>query len=197
MKIHRPHLIRTGLSSSVSPVRNLISTTVISNDAFVTFTGLFEDNYDRYEMELIQVVPITDLQEAALQTSVDNGTTWQTGATTYASTLNIVESDGTVLVDNVEDDQLALSSFDAGEGISNTANEQGLNGVARMYLPSGSYQFSAVFQGWYKDPAGINKSWHVVAGGRNQTDAVRVNAVRLKMNSGNLSSGTVRLYGIR
>jgi hypothetical protein len=196
MKIYRPHLLKTGVSGSLSPVKNIITETSISNDSTVNFTDLF-DGYDRYELELIQVIPSTDSQEIVLRTSVDNGSSYQAGANTYSSTLWAIESDGTALDDDVEDDQLAFSSFDAGEDISSASDEQGYNGVIRLYQPSGGYQFSMFARGWYKNPAAINMSWQWIAVGRNQTDTLRVNAVQVRMNSGNLSTGTIRLIGIR
>lgn len=175
----------------------LLAEHTASNSATLDFTSrnapgrsgaLFQSDFDEYEVHLIQVSPVASNPTLEILFSTDGGSTYDTGAhyennailwlVSVAAATSASGAAASVLQTNV--------SNTSGFGMSmklTIANPLGANYVA-MHGTGTSVDGGSGdrFIGW-----SLANFWSV--GG--------ANAFRMLMSSGNISSGTVRVYGIR
>lgn len=171
-----------------------ISTATISNDSTVEFTDL--DQYSSYKFIFHNVVPATNAVRFYAQVSTDNGLSYKAGASDYRWAINCLTDAGENIVDyDPLDDAILLSGFDAGFEVQNNS-ATGWTGEAMITNPTnGSKEFFMHFMGCYQN-SGASRFTHV-DGGNNYQSNTAVNAIKFFFSSGNLSSGTIKLYGIK
>jgi hypothetical protein len=192
MKIHDP-AYRTKLKTdAIGTVRERIAQTVVSNDPSLDFSLV---GYDAYEVVFDRLLPATDDTYIQLQVSVDGGSTFFSGATDYASVIVGLNTGGEI-EDGIDSTAMALVSADATEGISNTSAELGYNGTIRCYQAAG-YQFHVNGTGTYASSGDATIITRNSQFGRCVATTSIVDAIRISMSSGNLSTGTISVYGIK
>ena len=167
----------------------LIDTKAASNSSELDFVSDITSTYDDYLLDLSQLLPVTGGNYLRMQFSTDNGSTYDSGT-------------------NYEYEALALWASSTAQGPSSTGDTSfsivgsnwgnstmGANGIIRIFNPlNGSLDTAITFDTiWYHD--GISQSLHINGGGRYKSSTA-VNAFRLFANSGNIASGTARLYGL-
>lgn len=167
----------------------LLATRTASGSATLDFASVIDSTYDTYVFEVENLVPATNNVELRMQFSIDNGATWS--AANYAYVIHYVSEAASSFV--VFNNGGITSYIALCGGISNAA-AAGVVGTLKLHSPSVSgktkqgtsemvflhndttrYNFSASF--WHKE--------HTAA----------VNAVRFLVDSGNIASGIIRLYG--
>jgi hypothetical protein len=164
-----------------------ISAVTADDDATISFTGI-DSTYARYVFTFEALRPATDGGALYLLTSTNNGTAYDTGGSDYASSVRY--SHGGTLYHDVNDNDAFMR---LGPGTGNVSSES-VNGTIELHSPSNAAMFTQVSgRGSYSHTTGIVKSF-VQAGCRKS--AGDVDAIRFKMNSGNITSGTIRMYGI-
>lgn len=158
----------------------LLDTKTASGSSSLDFTSGIDGTYAAYELHLENVVPATNAVDMFLRVSKDGGSTYET--TSYLCTIGGASG---IALDN-----------GAGAPISNTAGG-GLSGWVRIVKPSSpsnykhtvgaiTYRTSAVATIAAANPAGF---WN---GGQDV-----INAIRFIFSAGNISTGVIRLYGIK
>lgn len=162
-----------------------ISSSVISSDATVEFTGL-DDTYDEYRLVLDNIVPATNSVELHLEVGTGATPTWDTGANYEYNRTTNSSGNGAHIgnASSVANEIILVTQM------GNAADESA-SGIIRFRNPedSGSYTdfiseinaFDAVAIGYY------------CIGTYNVTTAVT--AVRLLASAGNLATGTITLQG--
>ena len=171
-----------------------IATAAASASAAIDFTSGITSTYDEYLVTLTNIVPATDNAALWFRVSEDGGSTFKAGATDYSWARN-GESEGSV-------DQAAGSAGDVkillgSPNISSTAGNGGLCGELRFFAPAGTTQHKLVtYQiGFPKTSAA---DFYIFTGaGRFILDTNAINAVRFLMSTGNITSGTFTLYGVK
>jgi len=160
-----------------------LASTDISSAATVDFTAFDGTQYDAYKFVLQNVIPATDNVELYLRTSTDGGSTYDSGASDYlwAGSMNSFEAEGS-------GGQVEIS---AGEGIGNGAGEDGISGTIEIAGPHLAKETYVNFHVSFDD----NGLKNCVGGGVRNSSA-DVDAVRLLMSSGNITSGTITMYGM-
>ena len=166
-----------------------LSETTISNDATVDITSGIDSTYDNYVIELINIVPATTNQQIYLRVTDDGGSTFKAGATDYEFHYNASNSAaGTYSGGN----STGAAQIAMGNVITNGGSASG-NITIKLYNPASSALQTCVGGTGVTiqttSPALCN-----FAGTYTATAAI--NGVRFLMASGNLTSGTIRLYGI-
>jgi len=151
---------------------SFVSSVAISSDATIDITGL-ETGFD-YIFALQNVLPATDSVRLEMRTSTDGGSTFDAGASDYADARGAAQTAIQVSRDDVGNV--------AGEGVSINITVHNPRDTVQTHVSS--IGLSAVAGG-----SGIGTS---NAGKRNS--AADVDAVRFLLTSGNLASGTIRLY---
>ena len=164
-----------------------ISAVTADDDATISFTGI-DSTYARYVFTFEALRPATDGAALYLLTSTNNGTGYDTGGSDYASSVRY--SHGGTLYHDVNDNDAFMRLGPA----TGNATSESVNGTIELHSPSNAAMFTQVSgRGSYSHASGPVKSF--TQGGCRKS-AADVDAVRFKMNSGNITSGTIRLYGI-
>lgn len=165
---------------------SLVAATTISNDATVEFTGLNEANAN-YKIVLEHVIPATDATNLYIQTSTDNGSSYDGGASDYVTQGQYHTNGGRNGVNSTNSVIDPLGGLTMG-----TSTGESVSGVIFMYNPqstAGYKQFT------------INMAFRGSSTSYNSTDisafrvsTTAVDAIKFSASSGNLSSGTIRVY---
>jgi len=178
-------------AGAASQTFELIASATASSSSAIDFTGL-STTYQAYLLEFDGVVPATDNQHLVLRTSIDNGTTFNAGASDYQYASLGLNAGGTAgSVSSTGASSIRLTY--AGQG--NAAGEA-LSGSITLLNPADSglrtqmlYRTAGVY--WSAGEIIIT------TGAAERKAAEANNAIRLLFASGNISSGNFRLYGLR
>jgi hypothetical protein len=174
----------------------LISEQTASSSASVSFTTGIDSSYPIYKFELINIHAATDDTPFKFQGSTDGGSNYNVTMTTTRFKAGHNEADSyTVLGYETGTDQAQGTGF---QQISqNMGNQNDENGSGELYLfaPS-STTFVKHFMCRFANQQHAEQGYDdFTAGYFNTTSAI--NAIQFKMESGNLDSGTIKLYGIK
>ena len=164
----------------------LIEQHTASVSATLDFTTGITTTYDDYLVELLSLIPATNGAALNLQVSIDGGATWLTTGYRYA------------LIFNSDAGASPATYSSAGAVVFNLggpidSSREGISGSMRLYNPRATigkhFRHEA---GW----AHTDTNRYGWSGSIWQTTTSAVNALRFKMDSGNITSGVIRLYGI-
>jgi hypothetical protein len=171
-------------------------TTNNTGGATMDFTQHINSRFNSFLLSLVNVRPVNDDQGFWLRVSEDAGANWKSGASDY-DWATISRSGATSNVNNdTADSEIELidSSFGAGLGVGNATTEA-LNGEVYFYNPSGTAQHkrfkahlswsNANGNAGIADTTGIYKSANAITG------------VQFLFETGNITSGSIRLYGLK
>lgn len=171
--------------------RVLLATKTASASATLDFTEFDNATYRRYEFELENVKPATDSVSFYFRTSTNSGSTYDAGASDYAH-----GQSGTSAASATTGASLGASAIllNTSVTIGNAASEYGLSGeLVLTGAPS-----AAVFT----ELRGMVTYWNAAGAmvqlefGGARLSADDVDAVQFLFSSGNIASGTIRMYGI-
>jgi hypothetical protein len=163
----------------------LVEQKTAASSASLDFTAGITSAYDDYLIELIDLIPATTAVVISMQFSLNGGSSWET--TNYKHVRNYMSDAGTTGT-QIDDTPLvglaASTSNSASGGVSGSLRFHGplaaspnkvLHGRT-MFLHSSGTRYVYEHRLWYLGGA--------------------VNALRFIASSGNIASGTVRLYGL-
>jgi hypothetical protein len=167
-------------------VYELISTATANSSSSISFTGL-SSSYSVYILEIISLVAATNNVGLYLTISTDNGSTYvsanysDVGMTCQGSAVGAAGHSSAAQFDLLEE---STASNGTGEGVA---------GRLALYNIGVAERFKYIFNGgWYRNATGQKT---VASSGVN--NATSVNAIKIAMSSGNISTGTFKLYGLR
>ena len=157
-----------------------IATADLSSDSTVEFTGFNASSYDSYVFVFMNIVPTANAF-LRMRTSTDGGSTYDAGATDYPYAP--VGGAGT-----------ASSAFPC-SGTHSTTYAYGCSGEVHIWGPHIANRTFIEAKGGSAStgPTGIIPIHNI--GYRNS--AADVDAVQFLMSSGNMTSGTITMYGIK
>jgi len=156
--------------------------------ASLDFTTCISSTYDEYEVDLVNLQPVTDNVNILIRMSTDGGMTYDSGAN-YS-----VERHGFLIASDTSSGGTGQTSIQINNsGVSNSANWS-QNGHFRLYNPGGS-----IFKQIVGDWGGLitstsQRTFFMYHGTYESTTAV--NAFQVLYSSGNIAIGTVRCYGL-
>jgi hypothetical protein len=159
-----------------------------SASASLDFETWYDAAYDTYLIEIVALVVATDNVNIILRMSTDGGATYDSG-NNYAWAAN----------------QVATNAFNAGVGsaadssiqLARAVDNAATNGVIGHYTLANPASTAS-----YKGLTGQSfmlqndANFYVMNGGGLYLSTTAVNAFQILASSGNLASGTVRVYGI-
>ena len=174
---------------------NLISTQTASSSSTIDFTSGIDSTYKEYIFKFINIHPSADGSQFLFNLSADTGSNYNVTKTTTAFRSFHSEDDSATGLAYYTGGDLAQSTdFQRFADSLGNDNDQSLSGTFTLFNPS-STTFVKHFI------ANVNYSYdadyslqYFMAGYGNTTSAI--NAIQFKMNSGNIDSGTITLYGI-
>ena len=174
--------------------RVLLNTLTASNSATLTDTTSLTGAFDLYEIELENIVSANDNVTFAMRVSQNGGTSYL--AATYKSSI-VSFSSGALATDTVTDRILLSGGAGSVDGISSNGS-YGLNSLFRIRTPTSASMRKLVEGtcGYYSTASSRIHASDQFAGfydGNNNA----VNALQFLCGSGNITSGKIRIYGVR
>ena len=185
----------TSIPDSVSGgALNLISTQTASSSATISFTSGLDSTYKEYILKFINCHPSAS-SYLTFQASTDSGSNYNTTCTSTIFSAYHDEADSaTSLGYNTSRDAAQSTSFvplqiDA----THNDNDSSWSGTLHLFNPSDT---TFVKHFLYRDNHyGNAYSFSVFTAGYFNTTS-SIDAIQFKMSSGNIDSGTIKLYGV-
>lgn len=169
----------------------LVEQHTASNSASLVFTSCISSTYDDYQLELVNVIPVSDAQDLRFQFSTDGGANYDSTSGHYNGNRVYRQLDGNISgTDNTVTSAGYIAATSYGNGTT-----LGVSGSLRLYGPGNSGVYKAIV-GQTVILAGGNAAFYLINQSGLYVQAVAVNAFQFIMSSGNISSGTIRCYGI-
>ena len=186
----------TSLPAAVSGgAMTLLETQTASSSATLSFTSNIDDTYDEYVFKFYDIHPATDDVDLTFQ--VDTGTNTNYNQTITSTTFQVFHgedgSSGAVAYKTNRDLAQSTSFQPLCQDIGN-GNDESMSGYLHLFSPSSSVfvkHFIGLGTNVYSGDASIQI---YSAGYVNTTTALT--RVQFKMDSGNIDSGVIKLYGI-
>jgi len=171
----------------------LISEQTASASASISFTSGIDSTYPIYKFEFINIHS-SATANLEFNGSTDSGSNYNvTKTTTFFRTYH-GEDDSTGLSYETDKDLAQSTSFQRISHSQYTDNDSSSIGTLHLFNPSSTTFVKHFFSNcqWMQNALSMNG---YCAGYMNTTSAV--DAVRFQMSSGNIDSGTIKLYGIK
>jgi hypothetical protein len=183
-----PLIVKTGL--------DFISSATAAASASIVFTAGITSAYDHYLLVGTAIIPATDDKNLLFRVSEDAGATYKAGANDYRQLTNGLYTAANVISSgaaNATSIQLASGTFSI--GIDNGATE-GVEFELHLFNPASAALTKRVqFQSSWMGSDGTTVS-SIISSGAYKGTTNAINAVQFVMSSGNITSGTIRLYGV-
>ena len=187
-----------GTAKSLTHIKTLTASSS-STLSFVNGSSdvVLDSTYPIYLFKFINIHPASDGEDFQFNMSIDSGsnynvtktTTWFYGYNSYSiDGLNAVEYNGSFDLAQSTSDQVLTNNIGAD-------NDQSASGSLFIYNPS-STTFVKHFMANINTYHGANQAVNSFAAGYGNTTSA-INAFIFRMNSGNIDSGTIKLYGIK
>ena len=174
----------------------LISEQTASGSASISFTSGIDSTYPIYKFELINIHPSADAINTHMSASTDGGSSYGVTATTTQFQALHWENDSSTALQYSSAGDLAQSTnpVDIGRSLGSGNDECG---VATIFI------FNPSSTTFVKHFISTNNEYHssdltlqnFTAGYFNTTSAI--DGIQFSMSSGNIDSGTIKLYGIK
>jgi len=174
---------------------NLISTQTASSSSTISFTSGIDSTYDEYVFKFYDIHPATNSTAFRFNLSVDTGSNYNVTKTTTVIQYYHDEGDSATALQYDTGMDLAQSTNPQiiAENIGNGSDECA-SGYLHLFNPSSTTfvkHFLISSASYFASDYSNN---YYVAGYGNTTSAV--DAIQFTMSSGNIDSGTIKLYGI-
>ena len=173
----------------------LLSTQTASSSATIDFTSGIDSTYKEYIFKYINIHPATNDVDFSFQGNAAGGSGFNETITSSTFRAYHTEADSTSLAYNTSDDQAQGTSFQILHQSVGNDNDQSCSGTLHLFDPS-----NTTFVKHFMSRG--NRSHHsdysiddLHAGYFNTTSAI--DEIQFKMASGNIDSGTIKLYGIK
>ena len=177
----------------------LIKTLTASSSSTINFVHgtsdvVLDNTYPIYLFKFINVQPGTDASKLEMNLSIDTGSNYNVTKTSSNFYAGHTEADGTGFG---QDSGLAQSTADAfiAVGDIGSAADESCSGEMWLFDPSSTTYVKHWISVWTIYVSNPQAQVTHSAGYGNTTSAV--DAVRFLMDSGNIASGTFKLYGIK
>ena len=187
-------LLTSGLTGSMT----LLSTITASSSSTVNFTSGIDSTYKEYIFKFINMHPSVDNHIFEFQGNASGGSGFNETITSTSFRAYHNESGSSSALEYTVNDDLAQGTDyqHLANGVSND-NDGSLSGELRLFDPSSTTfvkHFMATVN--FYEAAGTRMSVnHFTAGYFNTTSAI--DEISFRMASGNIDSGTFKLYGIK
>ena len=178
----------------------LLSTQTASSSASIEFTSGIDSTYDSYVFKFINIASNTNAVQFQINFSTDSGSNYNVTKTTTQLDAAHNESDTFTVLRYRDSNDLAQSTSDqiitpilpANSGEEDSC----ANGTVNLFAPSSSvFVKHFLIESTSTGDGGSLYAWQMnTAGYCNTTSAI--NAVRFKMDSGNIDDGIIKMYGV-
>ena len=172
-----------------------IATQTASSSASLSFTSGIDSTYKEYIFYFVNIHPATNNQEFTFQGSTNSGSSYGVTITsTFFQAYHAENGSATSLAYNTNKDLAQSTSFQAIADTTGNGDDETASGFLHLFNPSSSVfvkHFFSVDNHYYNGTYSIND----YAAGYFNTQSP-IDAIQFKMASGNIDSGTIKLYGV-
>lgn len=184
--------LSTGITNSVNDIRidaayggrKLLATLTASNSATLSDTTSFTSSFKEYDIVFENVIPVTNLVSGEIQ--IHSGGAFQT--TGYITAYSVFTSTG-VTAGGGSTTFIPISQVSA---FANTGS--GVSGTFRLYGPVST---ASVVKQWSGNFSHTGNGLHIVGvSGGYWNSTAAIDGIQILMSSGNIASGTVKIYGM-
>jgi len=174
----------------------LLETQTASASSTIDFTSNIDSTYKNYLFALIDMVPATDQVQFHMRVSTDGGSSWKSGSSDYTYRSEARDdSNSTANWGSTGENKIRILGHTGGFRIGNAAGE-GIS-IDNLFMPNPAG--TSIDQAFLIDTVYSLDNGEVARSsghGRYQATTA-VNGIRFFMSSGNISSGTFKLYGVK
>ena len=185
----------TSLPASISGgALTLLQTQTASSSATIDFTSGIDSTYKEYIFKFLNIHPATDNAELQFQADTGTNTNYNQTITSTHFRARHDEADTTATLQYLTSgDQAQGTSFQRITDCGND-NDQNINGTFHLFDPSNTTFVKHFLITTSSDDYRSEANQRFTAGYFNTTTALT--RVRFKFASGNIESGTIKLYGV-
>ena len=174
----------------------LIQSQTASNSANISFTSGIDSTYDKYMFVFINVNPASDGTNFTFQVSTDGGSSYGMNITSTNFVATHGEDGSNGRIEYVTAGDLAESTSYQPLGLYvGSASDECISGVLYLFAPSSTTYVKQFYGTFNNYTSSIYTRNAYVAGYVNSTSDV--DAIDFKMASGNVTAGTIKLYGVK
>jgi len=192
-----------GFETSSATSMTLIKTLTASSSSTLSFVDgsssvVLDNTYPVYVFKFINIHPASSGENFRVNFSVDSGSNYNVTKTTTAFAAQHFENDSSTGLGYQTGQDLAQSTSPQMFMILDNANDSGGSGELYLFNPSSTTfvkHFIAIGTGFVVD-GGNPKNYNLYVSGYGNTTSA-IDAVQFSMSSGNIDSGTIKLYGIK
>ncbi len=173
----------------------VLAEAVASASASLDLTGVFSDAYDRYELELLNLLPAVNDGTMALRVGTGVGPTWQSGSSYNNAMFGITDSSSVILASLTTAIYLSWPGG-GGAGVSNVAATGGVSGRVSFCNP----EVTTVYPSFDVETRHIYSTGpraSSIRGSGIYAGAAAITGLRVLSSVGNITSGSIRLLGYR
>ena len=187
----------SGTVSEVGAVRNLVllQTLTASSSANLSFTSGVDDTYQSYVFKFINIHPATNNVYFSFQCSIDSGSNYNVALTSTWFAAYHNENDGGAAIEyGADNDQAQGTAFQYLSQTTGNENDESCAGELELFDPSSTTfvkHFKARTDNYISNDVQMDAH---IAGYFNNTSAI--DAIQFKFSSGNIDSGTIKMYGV-
>ncbi len=161
-----------------------------SGSASLDFTASISSTYDEYEIHFIDIVPASASAVLAMRMSTNGGSSYDSG-NNYGESVFAWNALGTASAGNVSGASRIQLTF---TNIGTTSTDGGVKGKITLFNPASSSTWKTVHGQIAFITSGAGQDGQVLTGYYQVTTAV--DAFQFLMSTGNIASGTIRVYGV-
>lgn len=173
----------------------LLNETTASNSATVEFT--LPTAYKQVKFGFYNVTPATDVQKLTFQTSTDGGSSYGVTVTSTAFRATHDESDASAELGYDGGNDLAQStSFNPLTGTIGNGSDESTSGELTLYNPA-STTYVKHWTSAFNLVEASNTSMIQYHAGYFNDGSNDLTNIQFKMGSGNIATGTIKMWGIK
>ena len=193
----------TSMASLTTGSMTLIKEQTASSSASISFVDgtsdvVLDSTYPIYKFEFINIHPANNNVYFEINFSTDSGSNYNVTKTTTVFDAFHYENDGGNNLQYIGSRDLAQSTSNATIEFISNQNDQSCSGFLHLFNPSSStfvkHFMSVGNDSWLDGSNAVSQNVYT-AGYGNTTSPI--DAVRFTVSSGNIDSGTIKLYGIK
>ena len=172
----------------------LLETQTASSSSTISFTSNIDSTYKEYIFKYIDIHPSADAVEFQFNLSTDGGSNYDVTKTTTFFRATHLEDDTSAFAYRTGNDLAQSTAFQMLlDGVGND-DDSSACGTLHLFNPSDTtfVKHFLTRNVLYQYESGLRDCF--MAGYGNTTSAV--DAVQFKMSSGNIDSGTIKMYGV-
>ena len=179
----------------------LIKTLTASSSSTLSFVHgsasvVLDGTYPIYKFVYTNIHPSHDEKVLTFQGSVNGGSGYGVAITSSAFRARHYEDNGTAELGYRSGDDLAQATgFQPLNSNTGSDNDECASGTLTLFNPSSTVFVKHFIANTNSVASTPDSSQHLIAGYFNTTSAI--NAIQFKMDTNNIDSGTIKLYGIK